>query len=292
MILETTTRLALAFLWLLHFLPRPVIAGLGQALGTLLYHFGRGRVTKINLELCFPELSEQERDKLARKHFRALGRSVLEQAILWYGSDKQVLGMIKMVGRENLDQHIGKPIIVLAPHFVGLDFGGACIGSEYRVCSMYSQQKNKPLNKMLLRTRMRWGNPELVTRQQGLRPLIKHIKNQLPFYYLPDMDFGRKESIFVPFFGVSTATVPAVSRLARLTGAVVIPCITRQLSPAEGYEVKIYPAWEKFPGDSIEEDTQRMNAFIEERVKEMPEQYFWVHKRFKTRPPGEKHFYK
>ncbi|HVK57049.1 MAG TPA: lipid A biosynthesis acyltransferase [Burkholderiales bacterium] len=286
------TRLALGLLWLLHFLPRPVIAHLGEALGGLLYHFGRGRVTKTNLKLCFPELSDLERETLAKKHFRSLGRSVLEQSILWYGSDEQVIDMVKLVDRENLDRLAGKPVILLSPHFVGLDFGGARIGSQYRVCSMYSQQKNKVLNDMLLKTRMRWGNPELVARQQGLRPLIKHIKNGLPFYYLPDMDFGEKESIFSPFFGVLTATVPAVSRLARLTGAAVVPCIARQLSVAEGYEVRLYPAWENFPGESVEEDTRRMNAFIEDRVREMPEQYFWVHKRFKTRPAGEKSFYK
>jgi len=286
------TRIGLGLLWLLHLLPRPIIARLGESLGALLYHFGRGRITKINLKLCFPELSDEARDTLARRHFRVLGRSALEQSILWFGNDEQVLGMVKLIDRHHLDQLAGKPVILLAPHFVGLDFGGARIGSEYRVCSMYSQQKNKVLNNMLLRSRMRWGNPELVTRQDGFRPLIKHIKSGLPFYYLPDMDFGEKDSVFVSFFGVPTATVTALSRLARITGAAVVPCIARQLSAAEGYEVRLYPPWENFPGASVEEDTRRVNAFIEERIREMPEQYFWVHKRFKTRPPGEKSFYK
>ena len=285
------TRIGLFLLWLVHFLKPGTIARIGEFLGDLLYLTGRGRVTKINLQLCFPEMSEPERDQLARRHFRALARSALEQPILWYGTEARVRAMIRIEGREHLDALIGKPVILLAPHFIGLDFGGARVGMDYRVCSMYSQQKNSALNDIFLRTRMRWGNPELVTRQQGLRPLIKHIKNGLPFYYLPDMDFGEKESIFVPFFGVPTATVPAMSRLARLTGAAIVPCIARQLSPEEGYAVRLYPAWENFPGASVEEDTQRMNAFIENRVHEMPEQYFWVHKRFKTRPPGEPNFY-
>lgn len=286
------TKIGLFLLWLLHFLPRGVLASLGGGLGSLLYYSGRARVTNINLELCFPSLSPEERNILARKHFRALGRSALDQSILWFGTDEQVTTMVKMVDRENLDKHIGKPVILLSPHFVGLDFGGAKIGSEYRVCSMYSKQKNKALNDIMLKSRMRWGNPALVARQDGLRPIIKHIKSGLPFYYLPDMDFGEKESIFVSFFGVQTATVPAVSRLARVTGAVVIPCIVKQLSPDEGYEVRIYPAWENFPGESVEEDTRRMNEFLEQRVLEMPEQYLWVHKRFKTRPKGEPSFYK
>ncbi len=286
------TRVALFFLWLLHFLPTATIARLGEALGALLYHFGRGRVSKINLRLCFPELSQDEREAISRRHFRALGRSALEQIILWYGSRARVVALVKLVGREHLDNLAGKPVILMAPHFVGLDFGGARVGTEYRVCSMYSRQKNSALDRILLRTRLRWGEPELVTRQQGLRPLIKHIKDGLPFYYLPDMDFGEKESIFVPFFGVPTATVPALSRLARLTGAAVVPCITRQLAAGEGYEVRLYPPWDDFPGQSVEADTRRMNAFIEERVREMPAQYFWVHKRFKTRPRGDASFYK
>ncbi len=286
------TRFGLWILWLLHFLPRTFLAALGEILGALLFYTGRARVTRINLRLCFPSMSEEARELLAKKHFRALARSALDQSILWFGSDKAVINMVKLVDRENLDQHKGKPVILLAPHFIGLDFGGARVGAECRVCSMYSRQKNKALNDIMLKSRMRWGNPELVARQEGLRPILKHMKNGLPFYYLPDMDFGEKESIFVPFFGIQTATVPAVSRLARLTGAVVIPCIVKQLSPREGYEVKIYPAWENFPGNSIEEDTQRMNEFLEQRILEMPEQYLWVHKRFKTRPKGDASFYR
>lgn len=284
-------RVGLFLLWLMHFLQPATLAGIGHFLGGLLFRTGRGRIILTNLRLCFPELTEDRRIELARRHCRAVGRAAIEQAVLWYGAEARVRGMIRLVEREHLERVIGQPVILLAPHFVGLDYGGARIGLEYKVCSMYSQQKNESLNDILLETRLRWGDPELVTRQQGLRPLIKHVKNGLPFYYLPDMDFGEKESIFVPFFGVATATVPALSRLARLTGAKIVPCVTRQLSPTEGYETRLYPAWENFPGTSVEEDTARMNAFIEERVREMPEQYFWVHKRFKTRPPGEASVY-
>ena len=285
------TRIGLFMLWLVHFLKPVTIARIGEALGGLLYRSGRGRITKINLRLCFPELTDAERARLALRHFRALGRSALEQCILWYGSKAQLRDMIALIGREHLDALIGKPVILLAPHFLGLDFGGARIGMEWYCCSMYSQQKNPVLNEVLLAARQRWGDPPLVTRQQGLRPLVRYIRDGLPFYYLPDMDFGERESIFMPFFGIPTATVPALSRLARITGARVIPCITRQLSPEDGYEVRLYPAWENFPGASVEEDTRRMNIFIEERAREIPEQYFWVHKRFKTRPPGEPNFY-
>jgi KDO2-lipid IV(A) lauroyltransferase len=131
----------------------------------------------------------------------------------------------------------------------------------------------------------------MVSRQEGLKPVIKAMKQGLPFYYLPDMDFGARDAEFVPFFGVRAATVTALPRLARLTGAIVIPVITRQLPGGQGYVTHLYPAWENFPSSDGYTDTLRMNQFIEARAKEMPEQYFWLHKRFKTRPPGERSFY-
>ena len=131
----------------------------------------------------------------------------------------------------------------------------------------------------------------LFSRQEGIRPIVRTLREGLPFYYLPDMDFGERDSIFVPFFGVSAATITGLSRLASVAGAVVVPAVTRQLPGAGGYVFRFYPAWTDFPGASVEEDTRRMNAFIEERVLEMPEQYFWLHKRFKTRPAGEPRFY-
>jgi KDO2-lipid IV(A) lauroyltransferase len=133
--------------------------------------------------------------------------------------------------------------------------------------------------------------PELFSRHTGLRSLVKSLRRSVPFYYLPDMDFGGRDSIFVPFFGVQAATITGLSRIARMAGAVVVPAVTRQLPGAQGYVLRFYPAWDDFPTDDVERDTRRMNAFIEERVLEMPEQYLWLHKRFKTRPPGEPRYY-
>jgi KDO2-lipid IV(A) lauroyltransferase len=130
--------------------------------------------------------------------------------------------------------------------------------------------------------------PELYSRQQGIRPVIKAMRRGLPFYYLPDMDFGERDSVFVPFFDVPTATITGLARIARLAGAVVVPAVTRQLPGGEGYELRFYPSWENFPSGDDEADARRMNAFIEDRVREMPEQYYWLHKRFKTRPPGQR----
>jgi KDO2-lipid IV(A) lauroyltransferase len=133
--------------------------------------------------------------------------------------------------------------------------------------------------------------PELFSRHHGVRSVVKAIRRGLPFYYLPDMDFGARDSIFVPFFGVPAATVTGLSRIARMAGAVVVPVVTRQLPGAGGYRVRFFPAWRDFPSGDLERDARRMNDFIEERVLEMPEQYFWLHKRFKTRPAGEAKYY-
>jgi KDO2-lipid IV(A) lauroyltransferase len=169
--------------------------------------------------------------------------------------------------------------------------GGIRLSTEIKVASMYSRSRNAVVDRYLLKSRTRFTEATLVSRHEGIRPLIKTIRSGLPFYYLPDQDYGRHESIFVPFFGIPTATIPALSRLARVADAKVVPAITRQLPGGQGYVLRFYPPWENYPTDDIEADTRRMNAFIEERVREMPEQYLWVHRRFKTRPPGEASLY-
>ena len=283
------TRLGLAIIWLLHLLPLQLLAPLGRGVGWLLYVFARERrrVALTNLKLCFPERSEDERRRMARTHFQVLARGLLEHGLLWWSSKARVQKLVRVEGLEHWQAVEGKPVIWLAPHFVGLDMGGARIITEWRGVSVYSKQKNPLFDKVLLHGRTRFVTPVLFSRQDGIRPVVKAIRKGLPFYYLPDMDFGERDSVFVPFFGVRAATITGLSRLARLAGAVVVPAVTRQLPGAQGYELRFYPAWENYPTDDVEADTRRMNAFIEARVREMPEQYYWVHKRFKTRPPGE-----
>lgn len=284
-------RAVLFLLWCLRWLPPRVVAAMGRGLGTLLFHWGRKRVTLINLRACLPEKSETEREKIGRGVFQSLGRASLELGRLWYAPVDDALANVTLQDCEHMDVWRGKmPIIVLAPHFVGLDIGGAKFSHAYpEAFSMYSVQKNKVFDAALRRARQRFSHATLITRQQGLRPVLKALKEKRPFYYLPDMDFGAKDAVFVPFFGIQTATVTALSRLCEITGAKVIPLITRQTET--GYEARFYPAWDNFPSGDPIADTSRMNAFLEERIREMPEQYFWVHKRFKTRPPGEANFY-
>jgi Kdo2-lipid IVA lauroyltransferase/acyltransferase len=280
------TWLGVLVLWLVHFLPMRWIGAIGSALGSVLYRFGRGRVTRVNLALCFPGMSEKERHDLGLRHFRMLGRNAVELSIMVWGSSEQLLRLIRVEGLEHLKAAEGRPIIALAPHFIGLNMGGIRVAYEYPgTASIYSRQKNPVLDRIFLKARTRFGDPHLVSRQEGLRSVIRVVKSGKPFYFLPDMDFGLRDAIFSPFFGVPAATITTLPRLAKIAGAAVIPVITRQ--EGEGYVVRFYPEWKDYPTGDLEADVRRMNAFIEDRVREMPEQYFWAHKRFKTRPPGE-----
>ena len=286
-------RVALGIIWLLHFLPLAVLAPLGRGFGLLLYAVAadRRRVARKNLQLCFPDWTEQQRRRVVRQHFQAFGRAALERGILWWASRERILKIVRFEGLENFEAVHGTPVIWLAPHFVGLDMGGSRLAADYAAASMYQRQKDPILDRILYHGRTRFVMPRLVSRQDGLRSIVRVIREGLPFYYLPDLDFGPRDSVFVPFFGVQAATITGLSRLAKLGGAKVVPIITRQLPGGEGYVLTFYPAWDNFPTDDVEADVRRMNAFIEDRVREVPEQYHWLHKRFKTRPPGEPAFY-
>ncbi|NMG53410.1 lysophospholipid acyltransferase family protein [Aromatoleum aromaticum] len=282
---------AVAGFWLLHWLPLPVLAFLGQAVGEVLYRLARSRrhIVAVNLGLCFPELDDAARRRLARAHFRAVGRSLLERGLLWWGSQRRLMNLIRLDGAERvralLDE--GRPVILLAPHFVGLDTGGSRVAMDFDSVSIYAQQNNPVFDRWLFHGRSRFGDQRLLSRQDGVRGTVKAMKAGRPFYYLPDMDYGRKDAVFVPFFGVPAATITGLSRLARLAGAAVVPCVTRMLPGGRGYVVEFGEPWQDFPTTDAEADTAAMNRWIESVVRTMPEQYYWVHRRFKTRPPGE-----
>lgn len=286
-------RIAVALMWLLHFLPLELLAPAGEAFGLLFYLLGRERrrVCLANLARCFPDLPQAARRRLARRHFRAVGRSFLERGILWWSPRERIERLIRRSGLEHLRAEHGRPVILLAPHFVSLDAGFARLSCDIDMVSIYARQKIPDMDAMLLAGRRRFGNQRLYSRQDGIRPALAALQEGIPFYYLPDLDYGPRDALFVPFFGVPAATVIGLSRMARIAGARVVPCVTRMLPGGQGYEVRCYPAWDGFPGEDAAADTRRMNAFIEERVREMPEQYFWTHKRFKTRPEGEAKWY-
>lgn len=287
------TRIAVALAWMLHFVPLRMLARIGEAAGAALYVLGRERrsVCLTNLARCLPEMPEAERIALAKAHFRVFGRTVLERSILWWAPEERIKRLVRVVGLERLLALKGQPLILLAPHFVGLDAGCTRLTCEIDMAGIYSRQKNQLFDKLLLSGRTRFGHQRAISRQEGIRPALAALKEGIPFYYLPDQDYGPRDAVFVPFFAASAATITGLSRLTRITGARVLPCVTRVLPGGAGYELTCHPAWENFPSGDDAADARRLNAFIEECVREMPEQYFWTHKRFKTRPPGEAKWY-
>ena len=287
-------RLGLGAMWLMRLLPLSVLAALGSAFGMLLYAFAaeRRRVCDTNLRCCFPRMEDAERGALNRSHFRVVGRSVLERGILWWSARERIERLVQVKNIGHLEKARGAgPVILLVPHFVGLDAGYSRLTCLFDLTSLYAMQKSAVMNRALLAGRTRFGDQRLFSRQDGIRPALTAMKQARPLYSLPDMDYGRRDAVFVDFFGVPAATITGLSRIARTAGALVVPCVTTMRPGGRGYEIRFYPAWDNFPGNDVSADTRRMNAFIEERVREMPAQYFWTHKRFKTRPQGETKWY-
>ncbi len=287
------SRFVFALMWLAHWMPLAVLAAVGNLVGSAAFWLipERRRVTRINLAKCFPDMEAGRRERLARAHFRVFMRSFVEHALLWWAPRARIMKLVRVEGMEHLDALKGKPVILAAPHFVGLDAAYTRLGCEIAIAGLYARQKNPAYDALLFRGRTRFGLSEAIPRQAGVRAVLASIRSGRPFYYAPDLDFGRRDAVFVPFFGVPAATITGVSRLARLTGARVLLCVTRMLPGGQGYVVTVQPALENFPTEDVQADTRRVNALIEAHVLRMPEQYYWVHKRFKTRPEGEASFY-
>ncbi len=295
MLSRLLSQTGIALLWLLHFLPMPILTCLGHGLGKLLYIFGprRRRIATINIDLCFPELSAVDRKNLVKTHFALLGRSILDRSILWWGSESRIHQLVQVKGKEKIEAQLStaRPVIILAPHFLGLDAGGVAMTMRFDIVSIYSKQSNPVFDQVVLQGRSRFGNQLLLSRHDGVRGTIKAMKSGRPFYYLPDLNPHRRDAVFVPFFGIQTATITGLSRLAKAAGAVVLPCVTEILPDNAGYEVRIGDPWPDLPSADPIADTARMNAWIESEIRKMPSQYYWVHRRFKTRPEGEARFY-
>jgi KDO2-lipid IV(A) lauroyltransferase len=285
-------RFLIALLWLLHWLPLPILGRIGTAIGSLMYYAipKRRKIALTNLRLCMPELSEAARKDIAMRHFQGYSRSILERSLLWWAPIPRLRRLIHIEPAVPQAEMESGPTILLCPHFVCLDVAGVA-ARVIPVSTIYSPQKNKAFDDLLRHGRERFGPVRLFAREAGVKPILRALRDGLPYFMLPDMDFGEKDSTFVPFFGIPAATLTALGRISAATGAKVIPVIATFLPNYQGYRVVFYPAWEDYPGEDMIAATRRMNAFIEERVREHPAEYFWTHKRFKTRPPGEPSLY-
>ena len=286
-------RFALFIMWLLHWLPLPLLGRLGEAIGSLLFKVLKRRrhICLTNLRLCFPNMTEAERHAIARRHFQVYVRSVFERGILWWGSERRLRRLIHVEYSMPMQDMIASPTVFMCPHFVSLDVAGVAVMLESSLCSIYTTQRNKVFDQALRKGRSRFRPVKLFSRAEGVKPIMRAMKENLPFFMLPDMDFGSKDAEFVPFFGINAATLTALPRIASATQAKVIPVIASIRPNYDGWNVKFDQPWENYPEGDLLKDTRRMNAYIEHEILKIMPEYFWTHRRFKTRPPGEDSVY-
>ncbi|HRD65100.1 MAG TPA: LpxL/LpxP family Kdo(2)-lipid IV(A) lauroyl/palmitoleoyl acyltransferase [Candidatus Competibacter sp.] len=252
----------------------------------------RRRIAEINLTLCFPELSPIRRTALLEAHFTALGIGLFETAMAWWAPDAKLRGLARVEGADHLEQALarGKGVILLTGHFTTLELGARFITWHQPFHAMYRSHKNPLYETVMRRERERRSRlPPLP--HEDVRGLLRAFKKGRAVWYAPDQNHGIRNSVFVPFFGVTACTVTATSRLAALSGAAVVPYFPKRLPGTAGYEVVILPALADFPSADVEADTQRINELLERYVRQAPEQYLWVHRRFKTQPPGKPSLY-
>ena len=278
-------------------LPLPAVRGLGRALGVILCLVVRHRVRVVdkNLLLCFPELDMTTRRRHRAEIFKNFAQTWLDRAWLWHAPAQLLKQRLQITGAIHALEG-SAPTVLFAPHFMGLDAGWTALTllSPRTYTTIYTEQANRTMDRWILRGRQRFGGAHLFTHADGVRSIAARLKKGDPLYLLPDMDFGEDDSVFVPFFGVQAATVPSLSRFAKLGGArstpaQVVPVVTRMTK--RGYEVQILPAWKNFPTEDLVADTARMNRELQAMVAAQIAEYYWVHKRFKTRPADAVDFY-
>lgn len=287
-------KLVLALLWVIRLLPLPVIHALAWCLGQLAYPLAkeRRRVGLINLRLCFPDMSPAQRRSLIRRHFVEMMKLMLEYGIVWWSSPARLRKLVEIRGLEHITRlrEQGEDIVLFYSHFVAFEICALRLNLEIPLIGLYSHQKNDILDAQFYKGRNRFNNAYIIPRQESMRSIIKAMrKDHTPFLYLPDQDLGARDALFIKFFATEAATITGLPRMASIAKAKVVPIVAKRVGSR--FVLEVFPELDNFPSGDLEADTRRMNAFLEARIMEAPEQYFWLHKRFKTRPPGQARFY-
>ncbi|MDA3914100.1 LpxL/LpxP family Kdo(2)-lipid IV(A) lauroyl/palmitoleoyl acyltransferase [Oleiagrimonas sp.] len=281
--------IGLGCVWLVARLPYRVLLGLGGALGRLIRHIpsARRHIAERNIALCFPELDIRAQRRLVDDHLHDLGYMMAEFALGWMGSDAAIERIpMDIQGLHHLEQARaqGRGVLLVGGHFSHLELCARLVSQQIRIAGMYRRMNSEVFEWAVLRARLDYA--DAMFDKDDLRGTVRYLKRGGTMWYAPDQDMRSKDSVFVPFFGVPAATITATHHLARLSGALVIPFFHRRL-PGGGYAICLDPPLEDFPGADVTADTARVNTAIERMVRAAPEQYLWVHKRFKTRLPGE-----
>lgn len=274
-------------------LPYRALYLLGCFLGAIVYRLPGSfrRTAERNIDLCFPEFSPAERAGLVRAHFRSLGIGVFETAISWWSSNARVMRMSTLEGREHLDAALalGKGAILLSAHFTTLEIGACVLCATLPTNIMYRPTSNLVLEAFLMRNRAR--KTRRAIRRDDVRTVVTALKSNEPVWYAPDQSYRKKGAQMVPLFGIPAATNTATSRLAKMTGAAVLPYFQERLPKGSGYRMVIHPMLEHFPTDDPVADATRFNHLIEAQIRRVPEQYLWIHRRFKGLTPEYPDYY-
>jgi len=288
--------LGLGLLWLVVQLPYRVLLVLGRGLGALMYRVASSRrhIARRNLQLCFPELSERKREQLLRENFTSTGIAFFEMAMSWWWPKARLQRLARIEGLEHLQQAQaeGQGVILMALHFTTLEIGAALLSQRHTIDGMYREHKNPVFDFVQRRGRERHNLDASAIEREDVRAMLKVLRAGRAIWYAPDQDYGRKQSLFVPWFGINAATVTATTKFARLGRARVVPYTQERLADGNGYRLVIHPPLADFPGESEEADCRRVNEWVEDAVRQHPEQYLWAHRRFKTRPAGEPSLYR
>ena len=275
-------------------LPLPVLRLKARVIGAVLARLPLRfvRIARRNLELCMPELPVAKRQHILRGHFRSLVMGVFETAISWWASDQRILRITRVEGEEHLRAALerGRGAILLSAHFTTLEMGACAVCTRMPLNIMYRPTSNPVLEHFLMRMRARKTKRAIA--RDDIRTLIGALRDNEPVWYAPDQSYRKKGAQMVPFFGVPAATNTATSRLARMTGAAVLPFFQERLPGSQGYRVVIHPMLENFPTDDPAADAERYNKLIEQQIRRTPEQYLWIHRRFKGLTPEYPDFYR
>ena len=286
--------LGLGSMRILAILPYRTQLFIGRRLGDLFARLSpyRREIVQTNIRLCFPELSASEQQKLIRDHFHSIGISIAETALAWWASDKKLRKMLTVKGYEHIEKALKDKTgaILLGAHYTTTEIAGRMLNIDHKLAVSYQKMRNPIFNHMTLKGREKCM--DRVFGRDEIRATFRYIKQNHLMWIAVDQDAGIENSLFIPFFGTQAASQTVASRMAKVTKAPVIPYISRRLDNARGYVIEFLPPLENFPGDSLEEDTLRTNQILEKFIRQAPEQYLWVHRRFKTRPEGEPKLYR
>jgi|TARA_B100002003_G_scaffold222346_1_gene226096 KDO2-lipid IV(A) lauroyltransferase len=270
-------------------MPHRVRIGTGSLIGLLGYRIANQRrhIIDVNLRLCFPDMGQPERDQLIRRTFRSTGISLIETALVWLRDPADFRHLVTISGLENLQraQEEGKGVILLGMHLATLDFCGAVLSTYIGFDVMYRRNKNELLEMIMTRGRIK-NYPKAIQRND-VRAVVKRLKQGEIVWYGPDQDYGRKHSVFAPFFATEAASITALARIARMTGSPLVPFSHHRRADGPGYEIILGEPLENYPVDDEVENAKRINQIVENAIERSPEQYWWLHRRFKTQPPGK-----